>query len=173
MSQPPPGVLFVCLGNICRSPTAEYVARAEFERLGLALRVASRGLGNWHVGQGADPRAVRVAREQGFDMGPHRARQFHDDDFRRFATVLAVDRATLAELRQRVPDELPEPQRFLVEAGLASATSRDEGDIPDPYTGTLDDFRDVLERIRRGAAALAERLSACAHGSNPNEVPRP
>lgn len=167
MSQPPPGVLFVCLGNICRSPTAEYAARMEFERHGLRLPVASRGLGDWHVGQGADPRAVRVAREQGLDLTPHRARQFHDDDFRQFATVLAVDRATLAELRQRAPNDVPEPRRFLVEAGLALAAARDDGDIPDPYTGTLDDFRDVLERIRHGSAALAERLSARP------QVPRP
>jgi len=61
MIRPPAGVLFVCLGNICRSPTAEYVARTEFEKLGLQIPVASRGLGNWHVGQGADPRAVAAA----------------------------------------------------------------------------------------------------------------
>src|SRR6185312_1623395 len=107
LSQPPPGllppgVLFVCLGNICRSPTAEYVARAEFAKRGLAVPVASRGLGNWHVGQGADPRAVAAARAEGFDLAPHRARQFHEDDFGRFAMVLAVDRAALALIRRGV-----------------------------------------------------------------------
>lgn len=159
MNQPPPGVLFVCLGNICRSPTAEYVARAVFRERGLMVPVASRGLGDWHVGQGADPRAVRVAREAGFDLSPHRARQFHEDDFPRFALVLAVDRATLAELDRRVPDDTPPPQRFLVAAGLAPAASHDEGDVPDPYTGTVDDFRAVLGLIRRGVDALAERLA--------------
>src|SRR5690348_16842396 len=128
LSLPPPGVLFVCLGNICRSPTAEYVARAEFAKLGLRVPVASRGLGNWHVGQGADPRAVAAARAQGFDLSPHRARQFHEDDFGRFATVLAVDRATLDELRRRVPEEMPMPERFLVAAGLAPRFSTDDGD---------------------------------------------
>lgn len=160
VSQPPPGVLFVCLGNICRSPTAEYIARAEFAKLGLPLPVASRGLGNWHVGQGADPRAVAAARAQGFDLAPHRARQFHDDDFGRFAMVLAVDRATLAELRRRVPNDVPLPERFLVAAGLAPPHARADGDVPDPYTGTRDDFRDVLELIRRGVDALALRLAA-------------
>ncbi|WHZ17997.1 MAG: Low molecular weight protein tyrosine phosphatase [Rhodanobacteraceae bacterium] len=158
MIQPPPGILFVCLGNICRSPTAEYVARAEFGKLGIGLPVASRGLGNWHVGQGADPRAVAVARMHGYDLSPHRARQFDDDDFRRFARVLAVDHATLAELRRRVPDDMPPPERFLVAAGLATPRSGYEGDVPDPYTGGVDDFREVLELVRRGVEALAARL---------------
>lgn len=158
--QPPPGVLFVCLGNICRSPTAEYVARATFARLGLRVPVASRGLGDWHVGHGADPRAVAAARAAGYDLSPHRARQFHDDDFNRFATVLAVDRATLAELRQRAPDERAVPERLLVAAGLASPDAGAEGDVPDPYTGTREDFRDALVLIQRGVEALASRLSA-------------
>jgi protein-tyrosine phosphatase len=158
MIRPPAGVLFVCLGNICRSPTAEYVARTEFEKLGLRIPVASRGLGNWHVGQGADPRAVAAARVHGFDLSPHRARQFHEDDFGRFATVLAVDRATLDELRRRVPDEMPVPERFLVAAGLAPRFSTDDGDVPDPYTGTPDDFDAVLGLIRRGVDGLGERL---------------
>ncbi len=160
MSQPSPGVLFVCLGNICRSPTAEYVARAEFAKHGLRLPVASRGLGNWHVGQGADPRAVAAAREEGFDLTPHRARQFHEDDFGRFAMVLAVDRATLAELRRRVPNDMPAPERFLVAAGLARPRAGEEGDVPDPYTGTREDFREVLALIRCGVEALALRLAA-------------
>ena len=149
----------MCLGNICRSPTAEYVARAEFAKHGLEVPVASRGLGNWHVGQGADPRAVAAARVEGFDLSPHRARQFHEDDFARFAMVLAVDRATLAELRRRVPNDAPAPERFLVAAGLAPPNARDEGDVPDPYTGTREDFRNVLALIRRGVDALALRLS--------------
>jgi protein-tyrosine phosphatase len=160
MNQPPPGVLFVCLGNICRSPTAEYVARAEFARLGLRLPVASRGLGNWHVGQGADPRTVAAARAAGYDLSPHRARQFDDDDFERFARVLAVDRATLAELQRRVPRNFPAPERLLVAAGLAPAMADADGDVPDPYTGTGDDFRNVLTLIRRGVEALALRLTA-------------
>jgi protein-tyrosine phosphatase len=159
MSQPSPGVVFVCLGNICRSPTAEYIARAAFERLDLRLPVASRGLGDWHVGQGADPRAVAAARAAGYDLSPHRARQFDDDDFGRFAQVLAVDRATLAELQRRVPRNFPAPERLLVAAGLAPATAAADGDVPDPYTGTSDDFRDVLALIQRGVEALALRLT--------------
>jgi protein-tyrosine phosphatase len=173
MIPPPPGVLVVCLGNICRSPTAEYVLRDALRRRKVAIPVASRGLGDWHVGHGADRRAVEVARTAGIDLGPHRARQFQDEDFQHFAMVLAVDRATLAELRRRVPAALPPPERFLVAAGLAPAKSRDEGDIPDPYTGTLDDFRAVLGLVQRGAGALAERLSRDADVRNPDEVPQP
>lgn len=172
MIQPPPGVLFVCLGNICRSPTAEYVARVEFDKLGLRLPVASRGLGNWHVGQGADPRAVAAAREAGYDLAAHRARQFSDDDFNGFATVLAVDRATLAELRRRVPRNIPPPERFLVAAGLALPRAGEAGDVPDPYTGTPDDFRDALVLIRRGVAALALRLSGQSADHGPGHDAR-
>ncbi|HJP99795.1 MAG TPA: low molecular weight protein-tyrosine-phosphatase [Rhodanobacteraceae bacterium] len=163
MMPPPPGVLFVCLGNICRSPTAEYVARTEFAKLGLDIPVASRGLGNWHVGQGADPRAVAAARAEGYDLAPHHARQFHDRDFNHFATVLAVDRATLAELLRRIPGGMPAPERFLVAAGLARPSAGDSGDIPDPYTGTDDDFRAVVELIRRGVDGLAARLRDARH----------
>jgi protein-tyrosine phosphatase len=160
MSVLPPGVLFVCLGNICRSPTAECVARAVFRERGLDISVASRGIGDWHVGQGADPRAVRVARAEGFDLGAHRARQFQDDDFNRFATVLAVDMVTLAELRRRAPQGVRAPERLLVAAGMASPRSLEYGDVPDPYAGTLEDFRAVLELIRRGVDGLADRLGA-------------
>lgn len=158
MNAAPAGVLFVCLGNICRSPTAEYVARAEFARLGLALPVASRGLGDWHVGQGADPRTIAAARAAGYELRPHRARQFAQDDFARFATVLAVDRTTLAELRRLAPRGVSPPQRLLVAAGLADAGA--DGDIPDPYSGTADDFRATLLLIQRGVRALAARLAA-------------
>lgn len=166
MIQPPPGVLFVCLGNICRSPTAEWLARAEFEKRGLRLPVASRGLGDWHVGQGADPRSMAAARDAGYDLSAHRARQFEDEDFGRFATVLAVDRATLSELRRRVPNGIPPPERFLVAAGLATATAGDSGDVADPYNGTPGDFRDALMLIQRGVHALADRLLA-ARGVDP------
>lgn len=165
MTQPPAGVVFVCLGNICRSPTAEYVARTKFGKLGLRIPVASRGLGDWHVGQGADPRAVTAARAQGYDLSPHRAQQFRDDDFNRFATVLAVDRATLAELRRRVSGDMPVPERFLVAAGLAPPRSRDAGDVRDPYTGTAADFREVLDLIRRGVDALGGRLRTETDGN--------
>lgn len=166
---PPPGVLFVCQGNICRSPTAEYVARDEFAKQGLALPVASRGMGNWHVGQGADPRSIDVARVAGFDLSPHRARQFRDADFAGFRTILAVDRVTLEELREQVPPGTPLPERFLVAAGLALPTAGDAGDVPDPYTGERADFEHVLALIRRGVEALALRLAAAAR---PAEAPR-
>jgi low molecular weight protein-tyrosine phosphatase len=152
------GVLFVCLGNICRSPTAEYVARAEFRRLGLDMPVASRGLGTWHVGCGADPRAVRVAREAGYDLSPHRAVQFRDEDFHQYSRILAVDYATLDALLVRAPADVARPERFLVAAGLAPPDAGEEGDVYDPYTGGLEDFRAVLDLTRRGVMGLGLAL---------------
>lgn len=160
MKAPPAGVLFVCLGNICRSPTAECIARVEFAHVGLQWPVASRGLGDWHVGQGADPRAVIAASAAGYDLSAHRARQFQPADFACFATVLAVDRVTLAELQRLAPKGAPAPERFLVAAGLASPAAGESGDVPDPYRGTADDFRDTLLLIQRGVRALTPRLVA-------------
>ena len=151
------GIVFVCLGNICRSPTAEYVARAEFARAGVAVPVASRGLGGWHIGEPADARAVLVAREAGYDMAAHRARQFHDADFFAFARVLAVDSETLAILRRRLPKGVDAPERFLVAAGVAAADAGAEGDVADPYIGAREDFELALARIRAGVAGLLAR----------------
>lgn len=151
------GIVFVCLGNICRSPTAEYVARAEFARAGIEVPVASRGMGGWHIGEPADARAVLVAREAGYDMRLHRARQFHDADFFAFARVLAVDGETLAILRRRLPKGVDVPERFLVAAGLVAPDAGAEGDVADPYTGAREDFELALARIRAGVAGLLER----------------
>lgn len=169
---PAPGVLFVCQGNICRSPTAEYVARAVFAERGLALPVASRGMGNWHVGHGADPRAIDVARAAGFDLSPHRAQQFHDMDFAGFATILAVDRMTLDELLGHAPKGAPRPQRFLVAAGLAPASAGAAGDVPDPYTGQRADFERVLALIQRGVSALATALAKPPASAEAVRAPR-
>ena len=156
MSAPPRGILFVCLGNICRSPTAEYVARAEFARAGIDLDVASAGLGDWHIGQGADPRTIAAAREAGFDLSPHRARQFDDNDFARYARILAMDRATLRALRTRTSAHGATPELFLDAAGFANVDT--QGDVPDPYSGGIEDFRNALALIRAGVAGLTQRL---------------
>ncbi|MCE5232953.1 MAG: low molecular weight protein-tyrosine-phosphatase [Mizugakiibacter sp.] len=160
------GILFVCLGNICRSPLAEAVARAEFARLGLALPVASAGTGDWHVGGGADPRAIEVAAAVGYDLAAHRARQVERADFGRYARVLAMDRANLRALRQLGgADASMPPALFLECAGLAAPQ-----EVPDPYSGSLDDFRAVLALVRSGVLALARRYGARAAGRR-DDVP--
>ncbi|GAB3041626.1 MULTISPECIES: low molecular weight protein-tyrosine-phosphatase [Oleiagrimonas] len=148
------GVLFVCLGNICRSPLAEAVARLEFERAGLNLPVDSCGTGGWHAGEGADPRSVRAGAEAGYDLSPHRARRLEDADFTRWRWLLAMDAANLDEMRTRCPSSLHgRLGLFLDVAGV-----RAEGEVPDPYYGGREDFRAVLNLARDGVQGLIERL---------------
>ncbi|GIX29600.1 MAG: phosphotyrosine protein phosphatase [Porticoccaceae bacterium] len=152
----PVGVLFVCLGNICRSPTAEGV----FERLaaeaGLAhrLRVDSAGTGPWHVGKPPDPRAVAAARARGYEIGHLRARQVEPADFERFDYLLAMDRHNLAAL------EAFKPPGFTGHLGLFLdfAGVRGLEEVPDPYGGGPAGFERVLDLIERGAEGLLRHL---------------
>lgn len=161
------GILFVCLGNICRSPLAEAVARAEFARLGLALPVASAGTGDWHVGGGADPRAIEVAAAAGYDLAAHRARQVERADFARYQRVLAMDRTNLRVLRELAGADVPAPPALFLEyAGLDAPH-----EVPDPYSGSLDDFRAVLALVRSGVSALARTCGARTTGLR-DDAPR-
>lgn len=148
------GVLFVCLGNICRSPTVEAVARAEFARAGLDVPVASCGTGDWHVGQGADPRAVQAGRMADYDLSSHRARQLDADDFARYDLVLGMDRANMADLRRACPEALRARVGLFLDVTHAAPPS----DVPDPYTGTDADFAHVVTLARRGVQGLIALL---------------
>jgi protein-tyrosine phosphatase len=144
-------VLFVCLGNICRSPLAEGIFRALVEEAGLQDRFAidSAGTGAWHVGNPPDPRSIGVAGRHGIDITGQRARQVRPEDFHRFGTIVAMDRDNLAALEAK--------------AGASSVTLRlllDEPpqDVPDPYYGGPDGFEEVYRMIRSGGEALLARL---------------
>jgi protein-tyrosine phosphatase len=151
-------ILFVCLGNICRSPLAEAVARREFAHAGLALTVASAGLGGWHSGAGADARAVACAAAHGYDLAAHRARQVTAMDFVGFDAVLAMDRSNLRELARRCPPAHSEKLAlFLPFAGTAPPE-----EVPDPYYGDDEDFRQVIALVRRGVFGLIERCRDAA-----------
>ena len=141
-----PRILFICMGNICRSPTVEAVARAEFARAGLMAEVDSAGTEDYHVGAPPDPRSIRVGAAHGYDLSGLRARQVVADDFERFDTVLAMDRVNLRAL-QRVRRAGAEPALFLGDA-----------ELPDPYYGTTADFERVIELARAGVDALIARL---------------
>lgn len=147
-------VLFVCLGNICRSPTLEAVARLEWARAGLDVEVASAGTADYHVGRGADPRSIAVAEAAGYAMAAHRARQVHAADFCHYDLILAMDRANLRGL------ELIRPADASAQVGLllSLAAIADMHDVPDPYYGGQRDFEQVLDLARRAVAALATRL---------------
>lgn len=154
------GVLFVCLGNICRSPTVEAVARAEFARAGVDVPVASCGTGDWHVGRRADLRAIAAAKSLGYDLTPHRARQLSADDFARHRWVLAMDRSNLANMRALCPPELQSRVGLFMEVAAAAPPA----EVPDPYQGGIEGFREVLALTRRGVDGLVKRLQQ-AHGN--------
>ncbi|MFN3817023.1 low molecular weight protein-tyrosine-phosphatase [Brevundimonas sp.] len=145
-------VLFVCLGNICRSPLAEAAFRLEAERLGLAVEVDSAGTGGWHQGDPPDPRARAVARRNGVDIGGYRARQVREDDFVRFTHIVAMDGDNLANLeRLRPPGAPAELSLMLAHAGRPGAP------VEDPYYGG-DDFGVTWADVHAAARGLAQAL---------------
>ena len=150
-------VLFVCLGNICRSPTAEGVLRAiaarEFPLL--ELGIDSAGTANYHVGEPPDRRTVAAARRRGYDLGGLRARQVTPGDFGRFEYVLAMDHANLAEL-ERVRPEAATAKLALF---LEFAPEAQALDVPDPYYSGVEEFERVLDLCELAARGLLARLA--------------
>jgi len=146
-------ILFVCLGNICRSPLLEAVLRQQAAAHGLDWQIASAGTGDWHIGEPADPRAIAVAEAHGYALAAHRARQLRADDFHAYDVLLAADRANLAALTARAGHGAAARLGLaLTEAGLAAPQ-----EIPDPYTGGIGDFRHVLNLSEQVAAGLIQR----------------
>ncbi|KIX46119.1 phosphotyrosine protein phosphatase [Burkholderia pseudomallei] len=153
-------ICFVCLGNICRSPTAEGVMRRQVAAAGLdgAIEIDSAGTGDWHVGEAPDARAQQAARARGYDLSALRARQIGDADFERFDLVLAMDGANLAALRKRCPPQYRGKVRLLMEfAGDGSA-----GDIADPYFGGARGFEQVLDQCEAACRGLLDSLRETA-----------
>jgi protein-tyrosine phosphatase len=151
------GVLFVCSGNICRSPTAEAVFRVMAARAGIAdrLRIDSAGTQRHHVGQPPDRRAVRAAKARGFDMPRLRARQVTPEDFLRFHWIFAMDRANLRAL-----DEL-RPPAFAGSLGLYLDLVPDVAarDVPDPYYGGAAGFERLLDLVEPASEALVVKVA--------------
>jgi protein-tyrosine phosphatase len=151
-----PGVLFVCLGNICRSPTAEGVLRTiaarEFPRQ--KLEIDSAGTAGYHVGEPPDRRTVAAARRCGYDLSGLRARLVQPLDFERFDFLLAMDGANLLELEKIKPaGSRAHVSLFLEFAPDAGAT-----EVPDPYYGGTEDFERVVELCEAGARGFLTRL---------------
>ena len=149
-------VLFVCLGNICRSPLAEAAFRREAGRLGLEIEIDSAGTGDWHLGHPPDRRAVAVARRNGVNIGHLRARQVSADDFRRFDHIVALDAQNLADLeRLRPPDGRAELSLL-----LDHVEGREGQAVADPYYGEDEHFDLAWNDVTAGAEGLARRLAA-------------
>jgi protein-tyrosine phosphatase len=148
-------VLFVCLGNICRSPTAEGVFRHRLREAGLEARVEvdSAGTGDWHVGKAPDLRTRQAALRRGYDLSALRARQVAGDDFRRFDLILAMDGSNLQHLQRMRPSaDAAELDLFLRRYQLAL------DEVPDPYYGGEDGFEQVLDLIELASDALLAEI---------------
>ena len=156
MAQPHTRILFVCLGNICRSPTAEAVLRELVAREApdLSLEIDSAGIGSWHIGEPPDERALAAARRRGLDMSRLRARQIASEDFARFDFILAMDRANLADLQRRAPSQY----RERVQLFLEFAPDLEVDEVPDPYYGGDAGFEEVLDLAEQAARGLLSHL---------------
>lgn len=150
-------ILFVCLGNICRSPLAEGVFRHLAEKRGEAAlyRVDSAGTGGWHNGDAPDRRSVRVAAQHGIDISGQRARQVVAGDFGGFDLIVAMDRDNLSVLKARAPVESVGRVHL-----FSQITADAERDVPDPYYGGPEDFEQVYSMLFSGCSALLEALAA-------------
>ena len=141
----PHRVLFVCLGNICRSPTAEGVFRHQVSALGLEryIEIDSAGTGAWHVGNPPDIRAQQTARQRGIDLSSLRARQVTKNDFEYFDTIIAMDRNNQTDLCRLADSQYHEKIHLFLQ--FAPGISEDE--VPDPYYGHGDGFSRVFDMI--------------------------
>ena len=148
-------LLFVCMGNICRSPLAEGIFDHVVGATGLsnALRIDSAGLGGWHQGELPDPRSIATASAHGIDITGQRARKILPEDFDDFDLILAMDRSNVAELHRRSPHA----DNIHLFGDFALGTGED---IPDPYYGGPEDFELVYARLLAGCNTLVERLGA-------------
>ncbi len=149
-------VLFICMGNICRSPTAEAVFRARTEDAGLAQRILadSAGTHDYHIGDPPDARAQRAARLRGYDMSVLRGRQVEVADFSRFDYVLAMDRDNLAILQRLRPRDAAGHLGLFLEF----ASRHDGREVPDPYYGGADGFEHVLDMVEDASEGLLDHI---------------
>lgn len=149
-----PSVLFVCLGNICRSPLAEGAFREEALRRGLDVEIDSAGTGDWHVGHPPDRRAIAVARSHGVDIAGYRARQVAPSDFSRFTHILALDAQNLRDLRRLKPPASSARLSLL----LDHVPGREGEAVADPYYGDAQGFEVTWADVTAGAEGLADAL---------------
>lgn len=148
-----PSILFVCLGNICRSPMAEGAMRELLSREALDWAIDSAGTGNWHVGDPPDRRAIAMARKHGVDISGLRARQIVRGDFERFDHVIGLDRANLGDLRQLAPADAPATLSLLLDHAGRPGES-----VADPYYGDESDFELAWRDVSAGVAGLVSAL---------------
>lgn len=158
-----PAVLFVCLGNICRSPLAEAAFRREAEMVGLDVDVGSAGTGDWHAEQPPDGRAQAVARRNGIDIASYRARQITRGDFHRFTHIVALDTQNLNLLKAMKPKS----SRAEISLLLDHVDGRLGQAVLDPYFGDAEGFDTAWSDITAGVKALALKLAQTGSAARP------
>jgi protein-tyrosine phosphatase len=150
-----PAVLFVCLGNICRSPLAEAAFRHAAQEIGLDVEIDSAGTAGWHIGKPPDPRAQAIALKHGIDISGYRGRQVSAADFIRFTHIVALDHDNLATLERMRPQDGIARLSLL----LDHVDGRAGEAVADPYYGGDEGFAVTWAEVATGAAALAERIA--------------
>jgi protein-tyrosine phosphatase len=147
-------VLFVCTGNICRSPTAEGVLRELSKQQGVSIHVESRGTHDYHVGEPPDERAQHHAKRRGYDLSAQRARHVATDDFEAFDLIVAMDRGHLRLLQRACPPRHREKLRLFLA----------DRDVPDPYYGGPDGFERVLDLVEEACRGLLAEIKTLTSG---------
>lgn len=150
-----PSVLFVCLGNICRSPLAEAALRGEAQAAGLEVQVDSAGTGDWRVGRPPDPRAQATARRHGIDISGYAARQATASDFERFTHIYALDAQNLIDLEQLRGATATGSLGLLMD----EVPGREGSDVVDPYFGEDEGFEATWDDVTRAARAIIAKLA--------------
>ena len=156
-------VLFVCLGNICRSPTADGIFRSKVREAGLEdkLNIDSAGTGDWHIGRPPDPRAQEFALEAGYDLSALRARRVSSTDFYDFDYILAMDQQNLQDLQSMQPEDFSGHLGLFLDMDKNSPVR----EVPDPYSMNATAFREVIQLVESGCDALIKDIQtrlACA-----------
>lgn len=147
-------ILFVCLGNICRSPLAEAAFRKVAESAGLDVEVDSAGTADYHVGEPPDRRSIAEAARHGIEIGHYRGRQLVVEDFHRFDWILGMDASNMADIARLDPGT----GRARLAMLLDLVPGREGADLADPWYGGEDNFRDTWDDVSAGAAALVALL---------------
>lgn len=151
-------ILFVCLGNICRSPTAEGVFQKKLEetKLDNIVQIDSAGTAGWHIGKSPDPRSTQAAAERGYSMSHLKSRQVSSNDFHHFDYILAMDEDNLADLLEVKPTGA----KARVELFLDYAQDTSYTEVPDPYYGNEDGFSTVLDLVENASGGLLSTLAS-------------
>ena len=149
-----PRILFVCLGNICRSPLAEAAFRHAAGEAGLEVYIDSAGTANYHVGEPPDPRSVAEARRHGIDISAYRGRQLSARDFHDFDYIVCMDRSNLTNIARVDPGDGKAKVTMLLDL----VPGHEGREVADPWYGGQDNFRDTWDDVSRGAKALVAIL---------------